>query len=150
MVWRDTFAQALLDLRFQSIIQRHAVSQYHKERHIILAARQFHPDDQAIEHLRDSFHDAVNLAAAHPDTLPVNRGIGTAIDDRATPVSNHDPVAVPPYPRVHLEIALLVALPFWIVPEVNGHRWHRLRNHQFSHLVNQWPPLLIKGLHLRS
>src|SRR6266516_2423661 len=150
VVRRDVVAQILFDLRLQGVGELHAVLEHDEERHIVSAVLHLDAYDQAIEHLRQRLHDAVDLAAAHPDPHAVDRRVGAPIDDRAATRRHLDPVAVPPHAWKLAEVALSVAPPIGDVPEVEGHGGHGLRNHQFADLIDKRSALLIKRLHTRA
>ena len=84
-------------------------AQDHEQRHTVPAVRQLEPDDQAVADLGEALDDAVQLARAEPDALAIEGRVRAALDDRAAPRGDPDPVAVAPDARVHLEVALAVA-----------------------------------------
>ena len=64
------------------------------------------------------FDDPVELARAHPDAAPVERRVRPAVDHAGTAVCDFDPVAMAPYARKHVEVALPVPDAVGVVPEV--------------------------------
>ena len=86
---------------------------------------------------RDALHRAVDLAGPHPNALAVDGRVGAAVDHRRAARGDLDPVAVTPDARVLLEVARPVARAVVVPPEEQGHRRHRLGDHELAHLVDR-------------
>src|SRR5262245_16077369 len=53
---------------------------------------------------------------------------------------------MPPDSRIDIEVAFVVPGELWIIPKINGHAWHWLRDDHFSFLFRQGLAILIPGL----
>src|SRR6185503_17055952 len=95
-------------------------------------------------------HRAIDLAGAHADAAPVDRRVRAAGDDRGAALGDLDPVAVAPDARIGLEVALAVPRPVLVVPEVDGHRGHRLGDDELADLAGDRAALLVPGLDLAA
>ena len=69
--------------------------------------------------------------------LAVDGRVRAAVDHRAAALGDLDPVAVPPDAGIGVEVALAVALAVRVVPEVDRHRGHRLRDHELADLAHE-------------
>ena len=94
-------------------------------------------------------HRAVDLAGPHPNSLAVDGRVGAAVDHGGAPRGDLDPVAVPPDCRVLLEVARPVPRAVAVAPQKEGHRGHRLGDHELAHLVDDRVALLVEGLRRR-
>ena len=95
---------------------------------------------------RDPLDGAVDLAGPHPDALAVDGGVGAAIDDGGAARGDLDPVAVAPDPGVTLEVARPVARAVVVAPQEEGHRRHRLGDHELADLVDDRVAVLVERL----
>src|SRR5205807_10480745 len=121
---------------------------HHEQDQPALGAEPARIHHQAVADFFDGLDHAVQLAGAHAHAAAVERGVRAAVDDEAAVGQHLDPVAVPPDPGVHLEIALPVPDAVGIVPEPDGHRRHRLGDHQLADLADDWLAPVVIGLHL--
>src|SRR5207248_2111472 len=89
------------------------------------------------------------LARPHPHAAAVDRRVGAPSDDRRPAVGDLDPVAVAPDAREGGEVALAIARPVLIAPEIERHRRHRLGEHELPDLVDERTTVLTPRLDLR-
>src|SRR6185312_7304797 len=79
----------------------------------------------------------VELAGPETDATTVEGGVGAA-GHLAGPLGGEpDPVAVAPHARVVLEVRLPVSRAVRVVPESEGHRGHRLGDHELAELADE-------------
>src|SRR5258706_1579774 len=147
---RKIAANLVANVSFERVIQFYTWPENDEERHVVASSRTFQADDQAIEHLRYVFYDAIDLTAAHTNALAVNGRVGSAIDYGASPGSNLHPVAMPPNTWKHLKVAFAITLIFGIVPEEQGHGWHRFGDYQFSHFIDEGMTVVVEGFYFCS
>ncbi|SKT91623.1 Uncharacterised protein [Mycobacteroides abscessus subsp. abscessus] len=89
------------------------------------------------------FHYLVDVRRTHADSVAVQRGIATPVDDQRSAFGDCHPITVPPDPRrltigpFVLEICSLVARSVWVVPEADRHTGHRLQDHHLAHFSDQ-------------
>src|SRR5918992_293470 len=145
---RGVLADALLDPTLQVVVELGAFLEDYEEGHKGLAALPVDVYDQAILHLLDLLDGPVDLARPHPYAAAVYGRVGAPVDHAGAVWFDLDPVAVPPHPRVHVEVALPVALALRVVPEVDRHGGHRLRDDQLADLVDHGVAVLVEGLDL--
>src|SRR5207247_1227638 len=69
------------------------------------------PDRQALEHLRQLVHLAVNLGRTDTDAAGVERRVAAPVNDQPAVLGDLGPVAVPPRSGVALEIRGAVFRP---------------------------------------
>ena len=126
--WRgeQSSRSARADRRDQLVRQLETRSQDDEERHERVRAVERQVDDERVDDLVEREHRAVDLGRAHAHAAAVDRRVGAAADDGRAALRDLDPVAVAPDPRIGLEVALAVAPPVRVVPEVERHRRHRL------------------------
>ena len=146
----EILANAGLDPPFQVLVQGHALTQHHEQRHERLPPQVFQVDHQAVEHLRQFLHHAVDLAGAHANAVAVDGGVGTAVDHRPAAWRDADPVAVAPDAGEHVEVAVVVAVAALVVPEIQRHGGHRFGDHQLAHFVVENAAVVVHGVNRRA
>src|SRR5215204_7029205 len=119
-----------------------------EEGHEGLAALLVDVHDQAVQHLLDALDSGVDLARPHPDAAAVYGRVRATVDDARPRGLYLDPIPVPPHARIHVAVALPVALPLRVVPQVYRHGGRGLRDDQLTHLVHNGLALVVEGLHL--
>jgi len=147
---RAVFTDAAPDRRLELGVERDALVQHDEERHPALRPGAGDVDDERVQHLGYGKHGAVDLTRAHADAAAVDGRVGAAVDDRRVPRGDLDPVSVPPYARVHVEVGLAIARAVVVAPEEHGHRGQRLGDDELADLVDERSALLVERLHLRT
>ena len=121
----EVIADAIFDLLLERVVQFGTIPKHYEEWHVVFPTWLLDAHNQAIQHLWKRLYDSVDLTAPHSDSHPVNRGVRSPSDNGAARGRNLDPVPVSPHPRIHFEVALLIAFALRIIPEEQGHRGHR-------------------------
>ena len=117
-----------------------------EERHPVAAVGLLDADDERFPDLGKALDGLVDVGRAHADALPVEGGVGAAVDDDRAAVGEGDPVAVAPDAGVHVEVAVVVAAAVGVVPEADGHRRHGLGDDEFADLVDERLAVRVPGL----
>src|SRR6185437_4239925 len=113
-------------------------------------AQPFKVDHQTVQYFRQFLNHSIELASPHPDPLPVDRRVRPPIDDHAPVRSHLDPIPVTPGSRKHFKVALAVSGSIRIVPEIEGHRGHRLGNNQLPYLIHHRFPRFVECFDRRA
>src|SRR6266516_1956937 len=150
MMGSEITANPVPNFSLKRVIQFSTLPEYNEKGHIIFTTRTLYTYNQAIENLWNIFHDTIDFATAHANTLAVNRRVGSAINDGAALGSDLHPIAMPPHTGIHFKVALAITFVLWIVPEEQGHRRHRLRDYQFAHFINKRLAIIVERFHLGS
>src|SRR5271167_401389 len=129
----------------ERFIKQPLVPQLDEQRHEKFTARQIQIDDQRIVDLHKLRERSVDFRRADADAVPVEGGIRpTQHIHTAAPIeANEIPVA--PDARIDLEVTLAVAPVLRIVPELHGHRRHRLCDDKLAHFIDDLPALLVES-----
>ncbi|SLF01321.1 Uncharacterised protein [Mycobacteroides abscessus subsp. massiliense] len=127
----------------QGIIERMPRRHGDEQRHPVGAIRSVNTQDESLGDLIHRFHYLVDVRRTHADSVAVQRGIATPVDDQRSAFGDCHPITVPPDPRrltigpFMLEICSLVARSVWVVPETDRHTGHRLQDHHLAHFSDQ-------------
>src|SRR5215204_7331388 len=143
----SSVADAFLDPVYEVVAELGVFFEDHEERHKVLSIL---PDvhDEAVSDLRNGLDGAVDLAGPHPHATAVYCRVGATVDHGGAFGLYLDPIPVPPHARKHVEVALPEPLVVRVVPQIQGHRGHRLGNDQLPNLVYERVTLLVEGLDL--
>ena len=91
--------------------------------------------DQAVSDLGHRFDDRVEVARAEPHSPAIQRRVGPPGDDTSAISIEGDPVSVVPHAGEFLEVGAPVSRIVIVTPEADGHRRHRLGDHQLTGLA---------------
>ena len=116
-----------------AVVELEARAEHDEQEQLVLLLE---VDDEAVEHLVELLDDRVDLARPEPDAAAVERRVRAAGDHRAPALGEQDPVAEAPDARVVVEVRLAVARAVGVVPEGDGHRRHRLLDHELAELAD--------------
>src|SRR5690606_41971327 len=94
------------------------------------------------------FYHTVDLRRAQANTVAVDGGVRTTIDDRCASLGKQNPVAMAPFSGVLLEIAVQVALVILVAPEEQRHGRHWFGIVQFANFVDKRLALLVDSVWL--
>ncbi len=142
---RQAAAQRLPD-RVDEVIQPAADSQSDEQHQHPGTASigVFEVHDQAVGDTVDGLDHAVDLAGPDAHAATVQRGVGTAGDGATALLVERDPVAVPPHPRVRLEVRGPQPRAVGVAPEADRHRRHRPGDHQLALLADDRPAGVVE------
>src|SRR5699024_2882525 len=126
----DFVTDCAADPFLQLVRQFLVIQKIYKERHPVSAALQLNAYDERFTDSSELLDRLVDLGTAHPDALPVEGGVGSAVHQHRAAFRDRHPVAVPPHPGVLLEVGASKTAAVGIVPESDRHGGHRLGDYQ--------------------
>ena len=99
------------DAGAQRVVEHGAVGENDEEQQFARSAGfvlEMH--DERVGHVGQPFDHGVELARAQPDPAPVEGRVRATRDDARAVLTDRDPVAVSPDPRVYVEIRLPITI----------------------------------------
>src|SRR5690606_23317706 len=121
MASRRLASNLLFDTRFEGVIEVHPRRCHDKQGHEGRAPQVLKVYHHAVTYFGQFFYHTVDLRRAHANTVAVDGGVRTTIDDRCASLGKQNPVAMAPFSGVLLEIAVQVALVILVAPEEQRH-----------------------------
>ncbi|SKV03481.1 Uncharacterised protein [Mycobacteroides abscessus subsp. abscessus] len=143
MPGRQAIPDLPCDVISQGIIERMPRRHGDEQRHPVGAIGPVNPQDESLGDLIHRFHYLVDVCRPHADSVAVQRGIATPVDDQRSVFGDCHPITVPPDPGrltigpFVLEIRSPITRTVWVVPEADRHTRHRLQDHHLAHLPDQ-------------
>src|SRR5690606_5152310 len=132
------------------VVEHGVLAQYHEQFDPGASVGLWHVDDEGVDDFFQGQHGAVDLAGAHPHPAAVDGGVGAPVDDRGAAVGDLDPVAVPPHPRVHGEVAVAEPAAVLVPPEVEGHGRGGTGHHELPDFAYEFVACAVPGGHCHA
>ena len=76
---RGSVADGLPDRAGQRVVEFVSGIEHHEQRHPVLSLRLLDPDHEGLGDLVELLDDVVDVRAAHPDAVAVQRGVGSPV-----------------------------------------------------------------------
>src|SRR6266404_8019948 len=90
---------------------------------------------EGVKYLGQRLDGRVDFARAHAQAEAIDGGVTAAIDDATAVRGDLYPIAVAPYPLVHVEVARQIALIVLVAPKIKRHAGYRACAYQFAHFI---------------
>src|SRR5690606_456552 len=134
-------AQCVADGFLHFVVKFLSFFHHNKQRHPKFTSRLFDTHNKTVLDFFDGINCTINFACSDSHTTAVECGIRPAVDNDSVTRCDLDPIAMPPYTFVHFKVTLAVPDKIRIIPKVNRHRWHGLRDHHLAHLPSYGRPV---------
>ena len=107
-------------------------------------------DHEAVVHLADGFHLAVDFGGADAHAAGVEHGVGAAVDHHATLGRPRGVVAVSPDTGEAFEVRGAITTAVGVIPEADRHRRKRVLANQLSTLIDETVTAIVKHIDIHT